>query len=132
MTEEAVTKLPKHLVTLTKLDYDQFVFPAVVSFAPSNMQQFEAARQALRALRDKDLAEPEELGIDTVKKAAFQGKFLAPSWTLREGEATFDFGTQDVADLVASCIQSWVTSGRLNLVAGEHAELLADRIYHGD
>lgn len=114
-------------VNVTKLDYDSFIFPAVISVSPANIQEMEIAKRAFDVLRNERFARPEDIAPEDIRAAALEGKFLAPSWQLKESEADFDFVNKDVASYVARCLRAY-RLGRLNLVAGQYVADLADRI----
>lgn len=113
-------------VTLTKLDYDQFVYPSVSRLGPQGPEELGVGMRALDAIEDRTKAWREDLDPKVVEAYAREGKFLRPRFRQEAPEETWEF-TEDVARYIAASLNRWAQSGNIALAACRHAQKLASR-----
>lgn len=78
------------VVRVSRLDFRDFLFPAVTSFPAEDEREMETGVRVVRKITDLEVTDPEEPGPEA-KAAMKAGRRWYPAHTLREPDHAFEF-----------------------------------------
>jgi hypothetical protein len=105
-------------LTLTKMQFDNLVWPALAQTGPKGLAEMEAGLSLLAKLEEHEHTKREDLPRDEAAEAA--GRFRVADLVLLAPEAEFAFTPAEQAYLVVA-LRGWASSGRVNLAAARAA-----------
>ena len=111
-------------VTLTPLQYETFVFPAVATATAEDVQQMDAARGVIRKLKDSTISVEAPLSEEDMS-ARLNGQNVYAFRKLKSAEAEFSLQEEEWGFLLAVLMKN---KTKVQLLALDDYEAMVDSI----